>query len=154
MLWLKPYVAATPSSSCKLRLLLPSAYYVNPVLPLSGSDSAPHSLTSKTQSRQPVPAGVYTQPFATQLVILALQEAIERGVIEEHEVTQERLEQFLSRSGRCFYKLPDPVAEGPHKIVLERKGETIPTSIKSADGCFEVGLSRPTAPIFSLRWLS
>lgn len=106
------------------------------------------------QSRQPVPAGVFTQPFATQLVILALQEAIERGVIEEHEVTQERLEQFLSRSGRRFYKLPDPAAEGPPKIVLERKGETIPTSIKSADGTLEIGLSRPTAPIFSLRWLS
>ena len=101
-----------------------------------------------------MPAGVFTQPFATQLVILALQEAIERGVIEEHEVTQERLEQFLSRSGRRFYKLPDPAAEGPPKIVLERKGETIPTSIRSADGTLEIGLSRPTAPIFSLRWLS
>ncbi|TVY88546.1 putative dihydroorotase [Lachnellula willkommii] len=119
-----------------------------------GSDSAPHPLASKTQGRQPVPAGVFTQPFATQLVILALQEAIERGVIEEHEVTQERLEQFLSRSGRRFYKLPDPAAKGPYKIVLERKGETIPTSIRSADGTLEIGLSRPTVPIFSLRWLS
>jgi dihydroorotase len=98
-----------------------------------------------------VPAGVFTQPFATQLVILALEEAIERGVISEHEVTQERLEQFLSRSGRRFYKLPD---QGSTKIVLERKGETIPTSIKSADGTLEIGLSRPTAPIFSLSWLS
>jgi len=123
-------------------------------LPFSGSDSAPHPLASKTQDRQPVPPGVFSQPFATQLVILALEEAIERGVIEEHEVTQERLEQFLSRSGRRFYKLPDPAAKGPPKIVLERKGETIPTSIRSADGTLEVGLSRPTAPIFSLRWLS
>ena len=101
-----------------------------------------------------MPAGVFTQPVATQILILALQEATERGVIKEHEVTQERLEQFLCRSGRRFYKLPDPVAEGPPKIVLERKGETIPTSIKSADGSLEIGLSRPTAPIFSLRWLS
>jgi dihydroorotase len=108
---------------------------------------------SKTQG-QPVPAGVFTQPFATQLVILALEEAIERGVIEEHEVTQEVLEQFLSRSGRHFYKLPYSAAEVPSKIVLERKGETIPLSIKSADGTLEIGLSRPTAPIFSLRWLS
>ena len=101
-----------------------------------------------------MPAGVFTQPFATQLVILALQEAMERGVIEEPEVTQERLEQFLSRSGRRFYRLPDPAAEGLPKIMLERKGETIPTSIGSADNTFEVGLSRPTAPILSLRWLS
>jgi len=104
-----------------------------------------------SKAHQPVPAGVFTQAFATQLVIVALEEAIERGVIEEHEVTQERLEQFLSRSGRRFYKLPDP-AEGK-RIVLERKGEKIPKSIRSADETLEVGLSRATTPVFSLRWI-
>ncbi|KIW88860.1 dihydroorotase, homodimeric type [Cladophialophora bantiana CBS 173.52] len=117
-----------------------------------GSDSAPHPLVSK-QNRQAVPAGVFTQPFATQLVVLALEEAIERGLLGEDEVTQDRLEQFLSRSGRLFYKLPDPATEGRPKIVLERKGETIPTSIKSADGTVEIGLSKSTAPVFSLSWL-
>jgi dihydroorotase len=101
-----------------------------------------------------VPAGVFTQPFATQLVLLALEEAMEKGVIGEHEVTQERLEQFLSRSGRRFYQLPAPDAEDLPRIVLERKGEKIPVSIKSADGALEVGLSRPAAPVFSLAWLS
>jgi dihydroorotase len=100
-----------------------------------------------------VPAGVYTQSFATQLVLLALEEATERGLIKEEEVSQERLEQFLSRSGRRFYKLPDPVAEGSPRILLERKVETIPTSIKSTDGTVEIGLSRAAAPVFSLRWL-
>jgi dihydroorotase len=122
-------------------------------LSLSGSDSAPHLLATKTGGSQPVPAGVFTQPFATQLVLLALEEATERGVIEEHEVTQERLERFLSQSGRRFYKLPETATEGSSKIELERKGETIPLSIKSADGNLEVGLSRSTAPVFSLRWL-
>ena len=122
----------------------------------SGSDSAPHSLGSKikTQSDQAVPAGVFTQPFASQLVILALEEAIERGVLKVDEVTQDRLEQFLSRFGRRFYKLPDPATKGQPKIVLERKGETIPTSIKSADGTLETGLSKPMAPVFSLSWLT
>ncbi|KAL9614143.1 MAG: hypothetical protein Q9167_001353 [Letrouitia subvulpina] len=119
-----------------------------------GSDSAPHPLTAKMQGHQPVPAGVYTAPFATQLVILALQEAVERGVIGEYEITQERLEQFLSRSGRRFYKLPDPTAEVAPNIVLERKGETIPTSIKSANGILEIGLSRPAASVFSVRWIA
>ncbi|OAP56038.1 dihydroorotase, homodimeric type [Fonsecaea erecta] len=121
-----------------------------------GSDSAPHPLTSKvkTTSGQAVPAGVFTQPFATQLVILALEEAIERGVLEEDEVTQDHLEQFLSRSGRRFYKLPNPDPERKPKIVLERKGETIPTSIKSADGTVEIGLSKSMAPVFSLSWLT
>jgi dihydroorotase len=86
-------------------------------------------------------------------VILALEEAIERGVLEEDEVTQDRLEQFLSRSGRRFYKLPNPAAEGRPKIVLERKGEVIPMSIKNADGTLEIGLSKSLAPIFSLSWL-
>jgi len=125
-------------------------------VPFSGSDSAPHPLVSKikTQSGQEVPAGVFTQSFASQLVILALEEAIERGVLEEDEVTQDRLEQFLSRSGRRFYKLPDPATEGQPKIALERKGETIPMSIKSADGTLEVGLSKSMAPVFSLSWLT
>lgn len=78
---------------------------------------------------------------------------MERGVIGEHEVTQERLEQFLSRSGRSFYKLPDPAGEGAPKIVLERRGETIPMSIRSANGTLEIGLSRPMTSVFSVRWL-
>jgi dihydroorotase len=98
-----------------------------------------------------VPAGVYTQPFATQLVLLALEEAIERGVITEADVTQEKLEGFLSRFGRRFYKLPEPEVSGK-KIVLERKGEKIPASVVSEDGGIEVGISRAGAKVFSLRW--
>lgn len=98
-----------------------------------------------------MPAGVYTQPFATQLVLLALEEAIERGVITETDVTQEKLEGFLSRFGRRFYKLPEPEASGK-KIVLERKGEKIPASVLSEDGGIEVGVSRAGAKVFSLRW--
>lgn len=124
------------------------------LLASSGSDSAPHSLESKMGGLPTIPAGVFTQPFATQLVLLAIEEATERGLVEEHEVTQERLELFLSRSGRRFYKLPDPASEGQSGIVLERKGEKIPSSIRSADGTLEVGLSRSAAPVFSLRWLS
>ncbi|KAI0842771.1 amidohydrolase 2 [Hypoxylon sp. FL0890] len=115
-----------------------------------GSDSAPHPLQSKTSAAQgKAPAGVYTQPFVTQLVLLALEEAIERGVIAEAEVTQEKLEGFLSRYGRQFYKLPEVSGE---RIVLERKGEKIPTSISTKDGSLEVGISRAGTEVFSLRW--
>ncbi|OTA55456.1 amidohydrolase 2 [Hypoxylon sp. EC38] len=114
-----------------------------------GSDSAPHPIQSKTSAAQgKAPAGVFTQPFVTQLVLLALEEAIERGVITEAEVTQEKLEGFLSRFGRRFYKLP----EVSQKIVLERKGEKIPTSISTKDGALEVGISRGGTEVFSLRW--
>lgn len=94
---------------------------------------------------------MFTQPFATQLVILALEEAVKRGVINEDNITQERLEQFLSKSGRRFYKLPDPAAGT--KIVLKRKDEKIPTSIKSLDGSVEIGISRAGAGVLSLRWV-
>jgi dihydroorotase len=92
---------------------------------------------------------VFTQPFATQLVLLGLEEAIERGVIAEADVTQEKLEGFLSRFGRRFYKLPE-VSE--KKIVMERRGEKIPASVVSEDGNIEVGISRAGAEVFSLRW--
>jgi dihydroorotase len=59
----------------------------------------------------------------------------------------ERLEQFLGGFGRRFYKLPKTV----NKILLERKGERIPESIKSDDGSVEVTMSRGGVDIFSLR---
>jgi dihydroorotase len=122
-----------------------------PPSPLSGSDSAPHLLSTKIVGPEgQVPAGVYTQNFTTQLVLLALEEAVDRGVIRDDDITQEKLERFLSRSGRRFYKLPEP--NKGTKIVLERKEETIPKSIKSADGSVEVGNSRAGAKVWSLRW--
>ncbi|KAI1370926.1 amidohydrolase 2 [Hypoxylon crocopeplum] len=115
-----------------------------------GSDSAPHPLQSKTSAAQgKAPAGVFTQPFVTQLVLIALEEAIERGVIIAADVTQEKLEGFLSRFGRRFYKLPEVSGE---KIVLERKAEKIPPSIASEDGLFEVGISKAGTDVYSLRW--
>jgi dihydroorotase len=77
-----------------------------------------------------------------------LEEAIEKGTIKEEDVTQEQLEKFLGRFGRQFYKLP----ETTNRIVLERKGERIPESIKNGDGSVEVTLSRGGADVFSLRW--
>jgi len=106
-------------------------------------------MLSKTSAEQgKAPAGVFTQPAVTQLVLMALEEGIERGDVCESDVTQEKLEGFLSRNGRRFYKLP----ETSRRIVLERRGEKIGTSVKSADGKTEVGISRAGTEIFSLTW--
>lgn len=80
--------------------------------------------------------------------MLALQEGIARGVLADADVTQEKLEGFLSRNGRTFYKLP----QTGKRIVLEKK-EVIATSVKSEDGSVEVGNSRHGDEVFSLRWL-
>lgn len=117
----------------------------------SGSDSAPHSIIAKqdkVKGKSRPSAGVFTQSFATQYIILALEEAIEREVIKEKEVMQERLEQFLGGFGRQFYKLPDTVKG--NRIVLERKGARIPESIKSEDNSIKVALSRGGANVLSL----
>lgn len=115
----------------------------------SGTDSAPHPLASKNVgSGKAPPAGVFTQPCATQLVLLALEEAIEKDIISESDVTQEKLVGFFSKHGRSFYKLPDNSA-GP-KIILERKGLTVPDSISKGD--LEVGISKAGSSIFSLTW--
>ncbi|KAI9163479.1 dihydroorotase [Paramyrothecium foliicola] len=115
-----------------------------------GSDSAPHPLQSKTSAPEgKAPAGVFTQPCVTQLVLLALEEAVERGVISDDDVTQEKLENFLSRSGRKFYQLGEAANR---KIVLERKGEKIAESVKNENGNVEVGISRAGTEVFSLRW--
>ncbi|MCJ1478390.1 hypothetical protein MMC13_007070 [Lambiella insularis] len=118
-----------------------------------GSDSAPHPMVAKrggVKGRSKTAAGVFTQPFASQYVILALEEAIKRGTINEEDVTQERLEQFLGGFGRQFYKLP--AATNGERIVLERKGAVIPESIQSRDGSIEVALSRGGDNVLSLRW--
>ncbi|RMJ23745.1 dihydroorotase [Aspergillus sp. HF37] len=114
-----------------------------------GSDSAPHLLPSKRAEK--APAGVFTQPCVTQYVLLALEEAIERGLVSSDEITQEKVGNFLSRFGRRFYKLP----ESENRIVLERKGDKIPETIKSQDGSTEVALSRGgDGGVFSLSWKS
>ncbi|EPE09555.1 dihydroorotase [Ophiostoma piceae UAMH 11346] len=118
-----------------------------------GSDSAPHLLHTKTdaaESGKAPPAGVFTQPFATQLVLLGLQEGIERGVIAEDAITEQNLADFLSHNGRRFYKLP--AADASKKIVLTREGATIPTSVRNADGSVEVGNSRAGDKVFTLTW--
>ncbi|EFX04581.1 amidohydrolase 2 [Grosmannia clavigera kw1407] len=118
-----------------------------------GSDSAPHLIQTKTDAAPgKFPAGVFTQPYATQLVLLGLEEGIERGVITEAEVTQEKLAAFLSTNGRRFYQFPEKPAGSTKKIVLERKGEKIPKSIRSENGSVEVGISREGTEVFSLRW--
>ena len=120
-------------------------------MPYSGSDSAPHPFAAKrsVDGRNKAPAGVYTQSFVTQYILLALQEAVEGGLIQEDEVTLERLAQFLGGFGRQFYRLPDPSRQ---RIVLERKLERIPDRIGTDGGPVEVALWRADDPVFSLRW--
>nr|XP_036589373.1 dihydroorotase [Colletotrichum truncatum]KAF6801378.1 dihydroorotase [Colletotrichum truncatum] len=67
-----------------------------------GTDSAPHPITSKSGPSKAA-AGVFTQPYAVQYLLAALDEAVARGEIKDEEVTQEALEGFVAHYGRKFY---------------------------------------------------
>ena len=71
-----------------------------------GTDSAPHDIGAKKGAGKTA-AGVFTQPYACQLVMTALEEAMARGEVREADVTQELLEGFLGGFGRRFYGVED-----------------------------------------------
>lgn len=68
---------------------------------------------------------MFTQPYCTQLVVGALEQAIERKLITEEEVTEEILTGFLGGYGRKFYGITDGSNE---RIVLKKRGEIIQES--------------------------
>ncbi len=98
-----------------------------------GSDSAPHPVSAKeitlprdehsllvnqghgdakisqTPSRKKVAAaaGIFTQPYCTQLVLDGLELAVKEGLISEESITLEILKGFLSKHGRQFYRVDD-----------------------------------------------
>ena len=75
-----------------------------------GSDSAPHSREAK-RGGDKIAAGVFTQPYTTQLVLDALEQACENGTLKEEGVTQDILEGFMSKFGRAFYGIEDETKE-------------------------------------------
>lgn len=111
-----------------------------------GTDSAPHDISAKKGPGNTA-AGVFTQSYAVPYVLTALEEAIERGDIEEGAVTQELLEGFLGGFGRKFYGVDAGINE---TIVVEKKGEIVPASIKG-DGV-EVVPFRKGKATWSVRW--
>lgn len=119
-----------------------------------GSDSAPHPIRSKQQAGSA--AGCFTQPFCTSLVLNALEHGIKQGWITKDDVTREAVEGFLSTYGRTFYKIFDPEEGGLQKsrIRLSKLGETVPSSIKSANGEIEVIPFRSGQEIMSLAWMN
>jgi dihydroorotase len=115
-----------------------------------GSDSAPHPVAAKkTAGHAKTAAGCFTQGWATQLVVGALEIAQEKKLLDGgFEVTKETLTKFLSENGRNFYKAPAPTGS----IVLEKKGEEVDEYVKSADGEVVVVPFRTGEETWSLRW--
>ena len=98
-----------------------------------GTDSAPHPAIAKRADKYA--AGVFTQPYAVGLVIDALEQGIETGVLTDDEITEEKLVGFLSTHGRAFYGVKDDREE---RIVLKKSSVTIDTILASEDRTIEV----------------
>ena len=74
-----------------------------------GTDSAPHALSAKRgvgDGMGKCAAGVFTQPYATQLVLEAFENALEKGILELGALTKPVLKGFLGEFGRAFYREP------------------------------------------------
>lgn len=117
-----------------------------------GSDSAPHPVQSKRESKNV--AGCFTQGWAAGLVISALEQAMNRRWISEEDVTSEKLKGFLSYYGREFYRVSEATGSGQPKrhVVLRRTGEKIPEEVKSADGTIQIVPFGRGKEIMSVTW--
>lgn len=112
-----------------------------------GSDSAPHDLSQKKGGRGKTAAGVFTQPYVTQLVIGALELAVERKVISEGDVTEDVLRNFLGEFGRKFYGI---TSNSKETIVLRKGSERVRESFKGSG--VEVVPFRRGQNTWSIEW--
>ncbi|KAI9805651.1 MAG: hypothetical protein M1833_005143 [Piccolia ochrophora] len=99
-----------------------------------GTDSAPHTVSAKRGGpggRGRTAAGVFTQPWATQLVLDALEKAVESGIVGEGEVRTEVLEGFLGVYGRRFYRLKE---SGERIVVKKEQGEKVAEVVTGNEG--------------------
>ena len=115
-----------------------------------GSDSAPHPITSK-YGKGKAAAGVFTQPYSTQLVLEALEAAVDGGILSKEDVTLESITGFLSGHGRAFYGLE---SSNDAKIELITDTETILDTLDNEDGSLQVVPFRRGEKIRTLTWLS
>ena len=66
-------------------------------------------------------AGVFTQPYATQLVLEAFERGVEEGLLEREDLEIEKVKGFLGVFGRRFYG----VEPTKRRIRVRAKGEKV-----------------------------
>ena len=119
-----------------------------------GTDSAPHPLHTKRGGRDGeavgrCAAGVFTQPYATQLVLEAADEAVRQGIVGGGASLIKHLKGFLGEFGRKFYG----VAESKEKLRLRSRDEKVIGALDVGSGIDKVVPFRTKEPIYSLEWI-
>ena len=146
--------ADDPHSYCKPVAKLPSDRAALLAAAVSGSpkfflgtDSAPHVKSAKHGKSGKTTAGVFTQPYAVQLVA----EAFDRV----GKADKETLEGFCCKFGRDFYKIQERGLEtvDDRRIILKKgMGEKIVTEIGSGGDDKVVVPFKAGEEVWSLEW--
>lgn len=118
-----------------------------------GTDSAPHPTVAKRggiDGKGKHAAGVFTQPYATQLVLDAFEEGVEQGILGREALTRQLLAGFLGEHGRTFYGEPnskETIAIGKEKT------EKITEALPGGNGKIEVVPFRRGRLTGTLSWI-
>jgi dihydroorotase len=117
-----------------------------------GTDSAPHALSAKRGGDDGLgkcAAGVFTQPYATQLVLEAFESGIEKGVLERGALGGDVLRGFLGEFGRRFYREP----ASKEKIRITPGRETIMEVLNFGREKQKIVPFRRKEPVYTLEWI-
>ena len=117
-----------------------------------GSDSAPHPASAKSgtgSDKSKHAAGVFTQPYVTQLVLDAFSQGIESGLLNPDDVSLPSIRGFLGENGRSFYR--EQLSEETI-IIAPGTSTRIMNALKGKDGTVEVVLFRRGESTRQLWW--
>lgn len=118
-----------------------------------GTDSAPHPLHAKKGGSGEVvgkcAAGVFTQPYATQLVLEALELALEKRFLDRSDVSEAALRKFLTENGRIFYRQ----AMSKERIKIVAGGELVAEQVKFGPKQDVIVPFRRGERIYSIAWI-
>ena len=119
-----------------------------------GSDSAPHHLAAKLghpEGKQKQAAGIFTQPFCTQLVLDAFVQGCNEGVLSPERLDQKIIAGFLSEHGKKFYQ-EEPMSE-EHVVLGSSQSVQIPNLIATNDPAVAIPPFRRGQHTRSLKWV-
>ena len=117
-----------------------------------GTDSAPHALTAKRGGGDGMgkcAAGVFTQPYATQLVLEAFENALGKGILEVNALEEDVLKGFLGGFGRKFYD----EHESKKRIRITARQERVMEVLSFGKEQQKIVPFRRKEPVYSLEWM-
>ena len=117
-----------------------------------GTDSAPHPAIAKrggVDGNAKHAAGVFTQPYATQYFLDALETAVEKGLLDVAQLKKIDIADFLGQFGRAFYG--EPQSKQRIKVSKEKLEQVL--SVVSDHGDIEVVAFRRGEMTRRLEWI-